>query len=204
MHVRSAKILIELDEGLMGLLDAERGDRTRVGLIRQLISESLTARAIARGEEAPSAEPVLIEKPVRRDTGDSQAQLAAYLQTHSPDPEVQARREESRKLFQVTNSVSGQESTSGTKTSTDSELTLALKNNITEPAAPTSKDSITTEANGLARVKIRSHRVVMAHDFISGDSVGIGADTKSWDRHLAGPAQTPGEQRLSDIRKKHT
>lgn len=57
MHVRSTKVLLELDEGLLSLVDAEAVGRTRLTTLRTLLVEALEARARDRGEELPRIEP---------------------------------------------------------------------------------------------------------------------------------------------------
>ncbi len=57
MHVRSTKVLLELDEGLLSLVDAEAVGGTRLATIRMLLVEALEGRARDRGEELPRIEP---------------------------------------------------------------------------------------------------------------------------------------------------
>lgn len=53
------KVLIDLDEGLLSLLDAEATffGQTRLRTLRKLLTEALRARARVRGEEFPEVEP---------------------------------------------------------------------------------------------------------------------------------------------------
>lgn len=53
------KVLIDLDEGLLSLLDAEAAffGQTRLRTLRKLLTEALRARARVRGEEFPEVEP---------------------------------------------------------------------------------------------------------------------------------------------------
>jgi hypothetical protein len=59
MHVRSTKVLLELDEGLLLLVDAEAAffNQTRLRTLRKLLLEALETRAKVRGEEIPKIEP---------------------------------------------------------------------------------------------------------------------------------------------------